>query len=74
VTGPANGSGLGARYVFLPGLAEFSQVPVDKFELAGFKVIRNQVVTMRLWRQLWDAEQGTCSGNRPVRASSRASS
>jgi hypothetical protein len=52
------GSGLGARYVFLPGLAEFSQVLVDKFELAGMKLVRNRVVTMRLWLQLWDTEQG----------------
>lgn len=52
------GSGLGSRYVLLTGLAELSQVLVDTFELAGIKVVRNRVVTMRLWRQLWDTHQG----------------
>jgi hypothetical protein len=52
------GSGLGSRYILLAGLAELSQVLVDKFELAGIKVVRNRVVTMRLWLQLWDTQQG----------------
>jgi hypothetical protein len=52
------GSALGSRYVLLPGLADFSQVVIDKFEIAGIKMVRNRVITLRLWLQLWDAQTG----------------
>jgi hypothetical protein len=52
------GSALGARYVLLPGVAELDRNLVDKFEIAGFKVLRNQVTTLRLWLQLWEVESG----------------
>jgi hypothetical protein len=52
------GSALGSRYLFLPGLAQFDQVVLDKFEAAGFKLVRNRVVTLRLWLQLWDTQIG----------------
>ena len=52
------GSALGTRYVFLPGVAELNQSLVDRFETAGFKLIRNQVTTLRLWLQLWDVQLG----------------
>jgi hypothetical protein len=52
------GSVLGSRYVFLPGVAELDHDLVDKFEMAGFKLIRNQVTRLRLWLQLWDAQSG----------------
>jgi hypothetical protein len=52
------GSVLGSRYVFLPGVAELDHNLVDKFEMAGFKLIRNQVTRLRLWLQLWDAQSG----------------
>jgi hypothetical protein len=52
------GSALGSRYVFLPGVAELDNYLVDKFEMAGFKLIRNQVTRLRLWLQLWDAQSG----------------
>ena len=51
-------SALGARYVFLPGVAELGHNLVDKFEIAGFKLVRNQVTSLRLWLQLWDVESG----------------
>ena len=52
------GSVLGSRYVFLPGVAELDHNLVDKFEMVGVKVIRNQITRLRLWLQLWDAEKG----------------
>ena len=52
------GSALGSRYVLLPGLAEFSQVLVDKFEAAGIKLVTNRVISLRLWLQLWDTQTG----------------
>ncbi|HEU4342227.1 MAG TPA: hypothetical protein VFU31_11700 [Candidatus Binatia bacterium] len=52
------GSALGSRYVLLPGLADFNQVLVDRFEIVGFKMVRNRVITLRLWLQLWDTQTG----------------
>ncbi len=52
------GSALGSRYVLLPGLAEFNQALVDKFETAGVKLVKNRVTVLRLWLQLWDARMG----------------
>jgi hypothetical protein len=63
------GSALGYRHVLLPGLADFNQVLVDKFEVAGIKVVTNRVITLRLWLQLWDAQTGQSSGSRRERPS-----
>ena len=52
------GSGLGSRYVLLPGLAQFGEETLDKFEAAGIKLVRNRVTTLRLWLQLWDTQTG----------------
>jgi hypothetical protein len=52
------GAALGSRYVLQPGLAEFGQTVLDKFEFAGFKIVRTRVSTLRLWLQLWDARTG----------------
>jgi hypothetical protein len=52
------GSALGSRYVLLPGLADFNQILVDRFEFAGLKLVRNRVITLRLWLQLWDTHTG----------------
>jgi len=52
------GSGLGSRYVILPGLAQLDETIIDKFEAAGLKLLRNRVTTLRLWLQLWDAQTG----------------
>src|SRR6516164_2648394 len=52
------GSGLGARYVMLPGIAQLDETIIDKFETAGLKLLRNRVTTLRLWLQLWDAQTG----------------
>ena len=52
------GSTLGSRYVLLPGLADFNQILVDRFEIAGLKMVRNRVITLRLWLQLWDTQTG----------------
>jgi len=52
------GTALGSRYVLQPGLAEFSQALVDKFEFAGLKIVRIRVSTLRLWLQLWDTQTG----------------
>ena len=52
------GLGLGPRYVLLPGLAQFDETVIDKFEAAGIKLLRNRVTTLRLWLQLWDSQTG----------------
>jgi hypothetical protein len=52
------GTALGARYVLLPGLAEFDQTLIDRFETVGVKVVRARVTTLRLWLQLWDTKTG----------------
>ena len=52
------GSGLGSRYVLLPGIAQFDETIIDKFEAGGIKLLRNRVTTLRLWLQLWDAQTG----------------
>jgi len=52
------GSGLGSRYVMLPGLAQLDETIIDKFEAVGLKLLRNRVTTLRLWLQLWDAQTG----------------
>jgi hypothetical protein len=52
------GSGLGSQYVLLPGLAQFDEEILDKYEAAGLKLLRNRVTTLRLWLQLWDSQTG----------------
>jgi hypothetical protein len=52
------GSALGFRFVLQPGLAEFGGVLLDRFELAGVKLSRVRVNTLRLWLQLWDTQTG----------------
>jgi hypothetical protein len=52
------GSGLGSRYVLLPGLAQLDETIIDRFEAAGLKLLRNRVTTLRLWLQLWNAQTG----------------
>lgn len=52
------GAALGSHYLLLPGLADFNQVLVDRFEIAGIKIVRNRVITLRLWLQLWDTQTG----------------
>ena len=49
------GLGLGSRYVLLPGVAEFNEEILDKYEAAGIKLLRNRMKTLRLWLQLWDS-------------------
>jgi hypothetical protein len=52
------GAALGSRYVMQPGLAEYSQGVFDKFEFAGFKIVRIRTATLRLWLQIWEAPTG----------------
>jgi hypothetical protein len=52
------GSGLGSRCVLLPGLAQFDEEILDKYEAVGIKLLRNRVTTLRLWLQLWDSQTG----------------
>ena len=52
------GSALGSRYVLLPGVAEFNQLIMDKYEVMGIKLVRTRVTTLRLWLQLWDVQTG----------------
>ncbi len=52
------GSELGSHYLLLPGLAEFDQTIMDKYDLLGVKLVRTRVTTLRLWLQLWDTQTG----------------
>jgi hypothetical protein len=52
------GSALGSKYVLQPGLAEFSQALMDRFEISGWKVFRTRVTSLRLWLRLWDTQTG----------------
>jgi hypothetical protein len=52
------GNALGSSYLMLPGLAEFNQTVLDKFEALGFKALRTRITTLRLWLQLWDTQTG----------------
>ena len=52
------GAALRSRYVLLPGLAEFREVIVDRFEISGLKIVQSRISTLRLWVQLWDAHTG----------------
>jgi hypothetical protein len=52
------GTALASRYLLLPGLAEFDQTVIDKFESLGLKLVRSRLTTLRLWLQLWDAQTG----------------
>jgi hypothetical protein len=52
------GSALGFRYLLLPGLAQLDHVILDRFEIAGVKVIRTRVTVLRVWLQLWDTRTG----------------
>jgi len=52
------GSALGSGYVLLPGIAEYSQVIIDRFEFQGLKLIQSRVTTLRVWLQLWDIKTG----------------
>ena len=53
------GTALGSRYLLLPGLAEFNQLVMDKYDVMGLKLVRTRVTTLRLWLQLWDAQTGS---------------
>jgi hypothetical protein len=52
------GSALGVFYLLVPGLTEFNQVILDRFEIAGVKVVKTRVTVLRLWLQLWDTRTG----------------
>jgi hypothetical protein len=52
------GSALEFRYLLLPGLAELNYLILDRFEIAGIKVIRTRVTLLRVWLQLWDTRTG----------------
>jgi hypothetical protein len=52
------GSVLHSRYLLLPGLAEFNQLIMDKYETMGVKLVRTRVTTLRVWLQLWDSQTG----------------
>jgi len=54
----AIGATLNSPYVLLPGLAEFDETVIDRYEVVGLKLVRNRITTLRLWLQLWDANSG----------------
>jgi len=52
------GAALGSRYLLQPGVAEFSQSLVDKFEFSGLKIVKTRISALRLWLQVWDTQSG----------------
>lgn len=52
------GAALGSRYLLQPGLAEFSQALVDKFDFSGLKIVKTRISALRLWLQVWDTQTG----------------
>jgi hypothetical protein len=52
------GAALGCHYMLVPGLAQFDHAILDRFEIAGVKVLRTRVTVLRLWLQLWDTLTG----------------
>ena len=52
------GDALGCRYALLPGLTALDHALLDRFEMAGFKIVRTRVLVLRLWLQLWDTGTG----------------
>lgn len=52
------GAALDSRYLLQPGLAEFSQSLVDKFEFTGLKIVKTRISVLRLWLQVWDTKTG----------------
>ena len=52
------GSALGVRYVVQPGIGDFREVLVDRFQLWGWRLVKARAATLRLWLRLWDAETG----------------
>jgi len=54
------GSAIGARYVFQPRLAAFTQVLYDRWKVPGLElnVVRIRSSILRLSLQLWDTETG----------------
>jgi hypothetical protein len=52
------GSAVGFRYLLLPGVAQFDHTILDRFEIAGVKVIRTRATVLRVWLQLWDTRTG----------------
>jgi hypothetical protein len=52
------GATLDCRYALLPGIAAFDHSLLDRFEMAGLKIVRTRVLVLRLWLQLWDTSTG----------------
>ena len=52
------GQALGARYVFQPGLAAFSQSMSGRFSAFGLRIFQTRVSVLRLSVQLWDTQTG----------------
>jgi hypothetical protein len=49
---------LAAKYVLQPGLAQFTESTEDRFEFAGFVLMKTRVNSLSVWLRLWDAETG----------------
>ena len=52
------GATLDCRYALLPGITAFDHSLLDRFEMAGLKIVRTRVLVLRLWLQLWDMSTG----------------
>jgi hypothetical protein len=52
------GAALDCRYALLPGITAIDHSLLDRFEVAGIKIVRTRVLVLRLWLQLWDTGTG----------------
>ena len=52
------GAALDCRYALLPGITAIDHSLLDRFEMAGIKLVRTRVLVLRLWLQLWDTGTG----------------
>ena len=52
------GKALGARFVLVPGIAEFQSQMEDRFTFGGLLLVRNRTLRFRLSMQLWSTTTG----------------
>jgi hypothetical protein len=52
------GTGIGARYVFQPRLASFTQTMIDRWKFTDLRIVQTRSSLLRCSLQLWDTNTG----------------
>lgn len=52
------GSALASQYLLQPGIGDFNETLGDRLMLAGWRLVKTRVATLRLWLRLWDTKSG----------------